>query len=284
MTNADTNEIISYFKAQGPMTDPRTHAHLYADLPEDVAGLVKVVQGLQVHIFWSKAYQLELSQEREAEVTIRPVWRKLPRILELDPAPLSQSRSFERKLVGNCRDFTVLAVSMLRSRGIAARSRCGFGTYFTPGKFEDHWVFEYWDVNQQRWTMTDAQIDAVQREMLNLPFDPLDLPPGAFVTGGEAWLMARRGEADPDRFGIFEWKGMDFIKGNLLRDLLALNKFEVLPWDFWGIVERPAAEMSEEELAQLDRLAEICARADLSVAHETLASTPAYQAPPEWAD
>lgn len=277
-------QINAYFLSHGPMTDPRQHAGLLVDLPTDVAGLVKVVQGLQVHLFWEKAYGLALSEERKQEVTLRPVWRKLPRILELDPAPLVLPRVNERKLVGNCRDFTVLTIALLRSAGIPARSRCGFGTYFMPNHFDDHWVFEYWNEAQQRWVMADAQMDELQHNALKLPFDPLDMPPGAFVTGGEAWQMARRGEADPDCFGIFEWKGMDFIKGNLLRDLLSFNKFEVLPWDFWGILQRPYAEMNESELAALDEMAEVCHRADVAAAHALYRSTPDYQAPLDWAD
>ena len=277
-------EIIAYYSSHGPMTDPRQYSHLYDPLPNDVPGLVKTIQGLQVHIFWAKAYQLELDETREREVTIRPVWRKLPRLLELDPSPLLEARSSERKLVGNCRDFTVFCVSMLRSKGIPARSRCGFGTYFNKGKYEDHWVLEYWDVPQQRWVMVDAQLDELQQKALNVRFDPLDMLPGKFVTGGEAWLMARHGHADPDCFGIFEYKGIDFIKGNLLRDLAALNKFEVLPWDFWGWVERPTAEMSPEDLAFLDQTAQICRQADIPAAMAIYEQSPQYQAPVEWAD
>lgn len=280
----DQAEILSYYLDHGPMTDPRDQAHLFSGLPGDVPGLIKTIQGLQVHIFWANAYHLTLDDERQKEVTLRPVWRKLPRLLELDSAPLNQPRLAERRLVGNCRDFTVLTVSMLREKGIPARSRCGFGTYFIPGHFEDHWVLEYWDAARESWVMADAQMDDLQQEALKLDFDPLDMPPGAFVTGGEAWLMARRGEADPDCFGIFEYKGMDFIKGNLLRDLAALNKFEVLPWDFWGWVERPAAEMNTEDLAFLDHTAEICARAELPAAWEVYRQTSAFQPPADWAE
>jgi len=284
MNHPTDQEIVADYLRQGPMTDPGSFAALYDSLPNDVPTLVKTVQGLMVHIFWAGAYQLRLSPERETEVTLRPVWRKLARILELDPSPITQPREKERKLVGNCRDFTVLTVSMLRARGFPARSRCGFGTYFLPDHFEDHWVLEYWNEPQKRWVMVDAQLDELQQEKLNLAFDPLDMPAGAFVTGGEAWLMARQGKADPAHFGIFDYHGIDFIKGNLLRDLLALNKFEVLPWDIWGILEKPVAEMSPQELAQLDECAEICQRADVPAARAFYETNPAYPAPLGWAE
>ncbi len=280
----EQTELLTYFRNHGPMTDPRQHARLLDGLPKNAAKIVETVQGLLVHIFWANAYQLELNDERKSEVNIRPVWRKLSRILELEPSPLEKPRANARKLVGNCRDFTVLTVSLLRSAGIAARSRCGFGAYFIPNHFEDHWVLEYWHDADKRWVMVDAQMDELQQNALKLAFDPLDMPPGAFVTGGEAWLMARRGEADPDCFGIFEWHGMDFIKGNLLRDLLSFNKFEVLPWDFWGVLQKPAAEMSDAELAKLDQMAQVCQNADAAAAHDLYQSSPEYPAPLEWAD
>lgn len=284
MNPLSEQEIIADYLRQGPMTDPRSFATLYDPLPTDVPALVRTIQGLMVHIFWASAYQLQLSPERETEVTLRPVWRKLARILELDPAPITQPREKERKLVGNCRDFTVLTVSMLRARGGPARSRCGFGTYFIPNHYEDHWVLEYWSEPQKRWIMVDAQLDELQQEKLKLPFNPLDVPAGAFVTGGEAWLMARQGKADPEHFGIFDYHGMDFIKGNLLRDFLALNKFEVLPWDIWGVLEKPVAEMNPQELTQLDTCAEICQQADIPAVRTFYETNPVYQAPLEWAE
>lgn len=72
----------------------------------------------------------------------------------------------EKHLVGVCRHSNVLLAAMLRTQGVPARARCGFAGYFTPGKFEDHWVCEYWDAAEKRWILVDAQIDALQREKL----------------------------------------------------------------------------------------------------------------------
>ncbi|HSJ57200.1 MAG TPA: transglutaminase domain-containing protein, partial [Anaerolineae bacterium] len=86
-------------------------------------------------------------------------------------------------------------------------------------------------------------------------FDPLDMPPGYFITGGQAWQMCRSGAADPDRFGIFQWHGIWFVRGDLIRDFLALNKIEILPWDGgWGYLA------GEDDLAGevMDRIAALC--------------------------
>jgi hypothetical protein len=278
--------VVSYYLAQGAMSDPRAYAVHLQPLPADVPGLVETLQGLVMHVFWAERYGQKLSEARKSEVQIRPAAQKLARMLELDAAPLFSGRPYERRLVGNCRDFSLLCSTMLRAKGIAARTRCGFGTYFTPGKYEDHWVIEYWHAAQQRWVMVDPQLDDLQKQVLKIQFDSLDMPPGAFVIAGEAWKMCRAGQADPERFGIFQWHGMDFIRGNLMRDLLALNKFEVLPWDMWSALEPPVAACSDGQLAQYDRIA------DLTLAgHEAfpalqsiVAENESFHAPAHWAN
>src|SRR5437763_1324295 len=133
-----------------------------------------------------------------------------PALRAIDPAPLAQARPPGRRLIGVCRHFTVLAVALLRLRGTPARSRCGFGTYF-DGTPVDHWVVEYWD--GRAWKLGDAQMDAVQREALKLPFDPLDVPRDRFMVAGEAWRRCRAGEADPSSFGIMHLRGLWFAAG-----------------------------------------------------------------------
>jgi hypothetical protein len=100
--------------------------------------LVKVVQGLLLHIFWAERYGVVLSDERQNEVQIRAVPAKLAHIQTLYSGALTEARTMERRLVGNCRDFAVMLCAMLRYQGVPARARCGFGTYFLPGHYEDH--------------------------------------------------------------------------------------------------------------------------------------------------
>jgi hypothetical protein len=45
------------------------------------------------------------------------------------------------------------------------------------------------------------------------------------------------------------------VAGNLVRDVAALNKMEMLPWDIWGAQPQPTESLSEERLAFYDRLA-----------------------------
>jgi hypothetical protein len=246
------------------MTDPHDQAHLLADLPTNIPSLVKVVQGVMVHIFWADRYGLQLSAERKQEVNLRFIPKILARITELDPQPLTVARPLDRKFVGNCRDHTTLLCSILRQQGVSARARCGFGAYFNPGTYEDHWVCEYWNAAQQRWIRVDAQLDRFQQDQLHIQFDPLDVPPDQFVSGGRAWRMIRSGEVAPERFGIFDMRGQWFVQGDLVRDFLALNKIELLPWDGWGLMAGPKDIVARDDLTLLDRIAALTIEPDVA--------------------
>lgn len=246
---------VEYYMFQGAITDPGPEVHLLDGLPSAIGDLCQVVQGLVLHVFWAERYGAKVSEERGREVNLRHVPRMLARIRELDNRPLTQARPLEKRLIGNCRDFSVLLCAILRHQGVPARARCGFGAYFLPNHYEDHWVCEYWNAGQQRWVMVDAQLDAFQQKALGIGFDPLDLPRDQFITGGGAWQMCRSGGAAPNSFGIFDMRGLWFVRGDLVRDMAAMNKMELLPWDSWGVMEGEDKTLSPDDFALLDRAA-----------------------------
>lgn len=88
------------------MTSPGNQASLLDFLPCDIGSLRQVVQGLIIHIFWAEQYGVQLAGPRRDEVQLRSVARKLERIIELDPRPLTEIREPDKRLVGNCRDFS----------------------------------------------------------------------------------------------------------------------------------------------------------------------------------
>lgn len=252
------NPTLTYFARQGRMSDPGSQRFLYDDLPNSIADLVKLVQGVTIHVFWTERYGFKPAPERMEELQLRSMERRLARTLELENRPLMEPRSVDKKLLGNCRDHSLLLASMLRHRGIPARARCGFGAYFMPDHFEDHWVTEYWNEEQSRWILVDAQMDELQCDVLKLQFDPLDVPRDQFIVGGKAWQMCRSGEQDAAKFGIFDMNGLGFVRGNLVRDVAALNKMELLPWDCWGVILKEALDDSND-LVVLDEVASLTA-------------------------
>ncbi len=237
------HDPLVFYSQPGIMTDPGKHASVLAGLPDDLASICLAVQNNLVHVFWAERMGLTLTEDQQRSLQIRPVAEKLALIAETSDQPLSVPRPLSQRQVGNCRDFTLLLVSMLRHKGIPARARCGFGTYFDPDQNVDHWVGEYWNPSKKRWLMIDPQLDSFQTEALNIKFNPLDVPPDEFLTAGKAWKMCRSGEADPDKFGIFDMHGLRFVWGNVVRDFLALNKVEILPWDGgWGFLDQKISD------------------------------------------
>jgi len=254
-------EVREYFAAPGPFTDLTAHGGRVGELPISVADLCSVVQGLVIHPFLAHLYGVAPSALRREELEIRKAADMVTRMLEIDSRPLNEPRPPESRFVGNCRHFTVLLCSFLRARGVPARARCGFAAYFNPPNLEDHWVCEVWDQDSEAWRLVDAQIDAVQGEALRPSFDPQDVPRAQFLVAGEAWQRCRTGLSDPQRFGILDLRGLWFVRGNVVRDLAAFSKHELLPWDGWGIME--TQEMGDAaEMALLDTVAEVTLAGD----------------------
>jgi hypothetical protein len=230
----------------GPLTD--LDGVDPAALPADPVELCRSVRDLVIQP--SDARSLDLPEERFAENQLRPAGALVARLLELDPAPLTTAREPRDRVVGTCRHFAVLSCALLRRRGIAARARCGFATYFEPGKGLDHWVTEY---RTDRWVRIDSEVLG-----LDVLDHPHDLRPGEFLSGGEAWSAYRRGELDAATFGVpgtGNW-GPSEIRGNAVRDLAALNKVEMLPWDEWGrMTDAYAGKTGADYDSLLDELA-----------------------------
>lgn len=184
--------------------------------------------------------------ERLAEVDLRYAEAMLAR-LEVLGGPLARTRPLAERIVGCCRDFTVLFLALARQAGLPARARVGYATYFRPGWYLDHVVAEIWDAGQGRWRFVEPEVtDAfAARHAAGGAFDPLDVPPDRFVTGPRAWQLARDGRIDPQRCVVApdldvpytrEWSS---LRVHVVLDLAALAKTETLLWDQWGLLDDP---------------------------------------------
>jgi hypothetical protein len=254
-----------FYSGHGAITSPGTSADAFRALPRDVASLCKVIQGVLIHrdiAPW--LYELRLSEEQRDAANLRSMREMIAAIVNRDARPIGEARQPGSRLPCVCRHFAAMLCAILREQGVPARARCGFGAYFIPGRFEDHWVAEYWNDSQQRWILVDAQLDAIQRKAFRIEIDPLDLPRDQFIVAADAWQMCREGRADPGLFGlsILNEAGLWWVAQNLIRDLASLNRIEMLPWDVWGIMPEPADELSADEIALLDRVAELIVAGD----------------------
>ncbi|SNY44612.1 hypothetical protein [Paractinoplanes atraurantiacus] len=193
---------------------------------ETVAEITRFLQEHYIHEAWADQYGVDVGPDPDSLHVRRP-------------GDLLALAKPGEKVATMCQGYSEMLASLLRERGIEAQARCGFATYFQKGWYEDHWIVEYGD---GKWA--DAQIDDLQRGVLGIDFDTLDLPPGAFVTGPEAWQLVRAGKADPDTFGHDEeFKGDWFVAGDVLKDLVARQGVATLPWDAWDPMPGPGEEI-----------------------------------------
>jgi len=261
--------VLDHYAKHSIFSSPGRHAAILDILPSDPAGVARVIQGLVIYEHVAEPfYGCRLAEARRAESHIRPMEMIIDGLLSLDDRPLDVARPPGKRLVGICRHFMLLAVAIFRHHGIPARGRGGFGAYFDCGKFEDHWVCEYWDADKGRWALLDAQFDEIFRRNLSISHDIHDVPRKQFLAAPDAWRRCRGGELDPDAFGIefSKLRGLWFVAGSVVRDLAALNGCEVLPWDVWGAQPLPGAKLSADQLAYFDGIASMTADPDANFA------------------
>src|SRR5471032_3206140 len=184
------------YSRPGPLTrlDP-AQVRLGEGLGPDAVSICAAAQALVVEP--ADATASGVPEPRLAERNIRSARAFIEVLTGLDPRPLHEPRPPLLRVVGTCRHFALLGCALLRLRGIPARARCGFATYFIKGKSVDHWVVEYWRDSDSRWVRVDAEVLGTA-----LVPDATDLAVDEFLTGGEAWQRHRAGSIGPDLFGV----------------------------------------------------------------------------------
>jgi hypothetical protein len=249
-----------YYASQSHWTDPGLYADLYpAELP--VTQLADTVSSLVWHQGWFRRRGGKPADGSKDDIDQRLVREMIRRLLARDDRPLTDHRAGGACYVGTCRDTSTLACSILRHQDIPSRLRVGFASYFKPGFFSDHWVCEYWDGDT--WRLLDAELDADTSAHYGIEFASWDVPRQLFLTAGEAWRAIRNGSASEGVFGVagFGISGRWFVGASILRDLAALNKQELLPWDYWGLSRdfSPTRPPSSDESHALDAIASVIA-------------------------
>jgi Transglutaminase-like superfamily len=259
-----TPETRRYYASHSIESDPGDLRALLDALPCDPARLLAAVGGLVLHAAFVGPLGVVCPPESAHDREVRHMPMMLSRILARDARPLSTARAPEHRFTGVCRHYALLACSALRHHGVPARVRVGFANYFGPGFYDDHWVTEYWDGSS--WRLMDAELTPGVRRHFGITFDPYDVPRDRFVTAGTAWLGVRCGRIDSATCGVstVNITGTWFVAGSVVRDLAALNKREMMPWDYWGIARslRPGVDMTEATAARIDAVATLSAGDD----------------------
>lgn len=262
----------AFFATQSPYTDPGPYAVRLDSVTGDLAAMRNVARQLIFHYGIDGDFaQNCIEADRVGEVDTRYADRMFARIFELSDQPVTVQRPAHQRLVGCCRDFTVLFLAVTRHKGMPARARFGFATYFVPGWYLDHVMAEVWDPARQRWRLVDCMIaDDHLDESDGTTIDPLDVPADRFVDGGRAWLACREGTTDVDRWAVDPYleipatRGWRYVRHNLIHDLAGLTKNEMLLWDDWGLTGFDG-DLTRDQLALLDEVAALSSCGDVQL-------------------
>ena len=75
-----------------------------------------------------------------------------------------------------------------------------------------------------------------------------------------------------------------FIRGDLVRDFLALNRLEILPWDTYGLISKHDSQLTLKEMELLDKIAGLTLQPDEAFDEilSIYANTPDLRVPPAW--
>lgn len=263
-----TESLLEHYCEHGIITSPGLYYSLLQKLPVDIIKLCKSINRLTLIDLLPNMGIVSVPHEHLNDINIRGIEGKLKEIINRDGSNLINLRSDDKLLLGNCRDLSLILCSALRSHRIPARVRSGFGTFFVPGKYFDHWLCEYWNDVKARWIKVDPWMAQVQNKkdalpmelfegLLKLNYNPYDVKNEYFIAGGQAWINCRENGHSSEDYRTYEdhLKGLWFVRDNMIRDLLCLNKLEPLPWDCWGFMGIENNNIKSEELVLLDEIA-----------------------------
>jgi len=156
------DQAASRWAAQSAVTDPGAAAGAIDALPAELAVLREASSQLVFHYRAGGDFaENGVPAERMAEIDTRYADAMLALILERGAPALGRERRAADRVVGCCRDATVLFVALARHKGIPARVRVGFAAYFHPGWLVDHVVAEVWDDRERRWRVCHCASEAV---------------------------------------------------------------------------------------------------------------------------
>lgn len=266
---------LDFYRQQSVFTHPGRFIELWDTVEPTIPAMKAAITPLLFHYRGDGDWaENGIDPERISEVNLRYASDLLACATAHKPITPGETREAKHRVVGCCRDWALLFVSLARHHGFAARSRVGFSGYFMEGWWIDHTIAEIWDESEQRWRLVDAEL----REPWNLAdgtlVDPLDISRDIFLTGFDAWRDSRNGSRDAEKFVVHpdideaNLRGVPYLWHNTILDLAALNNYEMILWDVWGmdevtvndggaqLLDRVAASMTLAEYQQYFAMSE----------------------------
>lgn len=234
------NNAREYYLKYSLFTNPGLYEKEFKKLPQDIREIGLLLRQNIIHrttLEWGNTGTN--TDLRFGDMTKVPWWRQaedddLPTVAAIlaelyrrDERGFVSDRQEADKLVLTCRFISILAVSILKSRGIPARVRSGFAPYFEENQSDDHWIVQYWSDKEDRWIAID--IDGSLSLRAGQTFDPYDMPDGVFDWSANVWLDVRAQKVKGDYFwNAGNFRGLMPIAWELFYDFHSLMNHEIV--------------------------------------------------------
>jgi len=265
--------VLDHYLEFGIFTNPGLYKSYLETLPHEVKELGELLRKNFIHRSTLHAGNVGTNADMKyGDMKEMPWWRQaeddiltttaamMAEFFRRDEKGLTPERKVENKLVLTCRYVAILMASILKTKGIPARVRSGFASYFENTEDSwDHWITQYWNKSENRWITVD-----VDGSWHRTGFDMYDIPDGKFDFSAQTWLGVRKKEMEENHFrnaGGFD--GQVAIAWALFYDFHCLMNSEIL------YLHHPELTMygnfpklSEDELKEIDDLATLMLNAD----------------------
>ena len=268
--------IMEHYRKTGTYTYAGPYAEYFRSLPDDVSALGTLVCAQVIHRVTLKEGNTNANETLLYGDMNRYPWYRMrceddlfltapamtAELFRLDERGFVRERAVEHKLVVTCRYVSVLMSAILKAKGIPARSRAGFASYFHPGTSMDHWINQYYSEREERWITFDADGFYEEGGMLLAQYD---MPESSFDWVADTWLAVRGGKADGRHFVYADGLGtcgIPALARYLIYDFHALMNDEITYTFLPAYADGRLDRLTEEELRELDGLAKLLLEPD----------------------
>jgi len=211
--NPVDTSLLEFYRQYSSFTDPGEYAYLFANLPDSLPELCRLIKSQIIHPYDDlPKYRELIPQERWNEAFSYPSVKSILKgLVSYNSSGFVNDRKPEDRLVLGCNQNAILLASILRFRRIPARVRTGHATYIMPGFHISHTICEVWNENEMCWMLVDPSMDMV------------DFSREKFDFSNELWLKLQNEEIDPNLYGIpRRYTGLVSIVGKVCTDLASI--------------------------------------------------------------
>lgn len=264
------NEILNFYLNTSSFTSLGAYVNIVDKFPNDIKEICYLIRMQTIHpiafsnpiirsssnCFWGNMQEIKDYKTMRQDDLFPTSISMIGEILRINPQ-ISKERLAKEKLIVTCRGVSLLLASILKAKGIPARVRSGFANYpSNDGIYWDHWIVEYYNADNKKWTLIDA--DCCCNDITD--FDIYDIPHNRFISAPNLWIKYRNNKFDINTLGhAYYGKGNTNINETLLTaifyDFHCVMNNEIIYVHYPKYLRDRNFILTEEELKEIDELA-----------------------------